>query len=175
MNRNKPAGRRRGQAQPTVEGSMVSGSPIDAEATRAAYLERFGTLLRAVPSDDDNPDFWVLLFHATTLPGAPFIYASFGAPRGEVFLVSVIPSYGFADALVAAARAAPLDLALPSLLRVRVRGTAFAGFLAVPAEDGSFEVRGADGLPRPVRRVVPITMNERVIAASAPSEILRRV
>jgi hypothetical protein len=174
MHRNKPVGRRR-QEQPAVKTSMVSGSPIDAEATRAAYLERFGTLLRADPSDDEKPDFWVLLFQATTQPGAPFIYASFGAPHGEVFLVSLIPSYGFADAVVEAARTKPSDLSLPSLLRVRSRWTQFRGLLAVPMEDGSFEVRGADGLSRPVRRVVPITMDERVIAASAPLEILRRV
>ena len=58
--------------------------PLDVDAARAAYGDRFGPLYdsRAGAEESDAP-FWILVFWEPLRPGAPVVYASWGAPSGE--------------------------------------------------------------------------------------------
>lgn len=154
----------------------MTASPIDWNATRAAYQERFGELVKVFPSTPNRePSFWILCFEGATRPAAPYVFATFGAPEGELYLAAVIPAIGLVDALEKAARLSPPHADPPALLRARASRTPFAGLLSLPEDEGSFTVAGPGGAPRTVHRVAPLTLHERFLAAESPGDALTRV
>jgi hypothetical protein len=155
--------------------TVPSPSLIDWDATRTVYLERFGTLIDVQPTKEgEAPAFYVLCFQGATCPAAPFVYATFGAPGGELFLPCVIPSSGMFAALEEVAREMPPVEALPELVNSVTLGarTPFRGVLVLPEEEGSFVVPAADGSPRLVRRLLALTSAERSLAWRVPRDAL---
>jgi hypothetical protein len=154
--------------------------PFDCEATRAAYLAHFGPLFDAWTSnaDADGPDFWMLCFWNPVQQGGHVVFASFGAPAGDFFLVAVAPSGLLADAVEQSARAACAlpGMQPPTVLDVRGKRTPFVGIITLPDEEGSFVVPVADGATRPVRRIVPVTLREHARAKlKGPQCVLREL
>ena len=149
------------------------------EALRDAYAERFGKLFdwREVGDEQGRrPPFWLLVFWDPEVPAAPVVYASFGAPGRQVYVVSAVPIFALEEALGEATVVAPPLPAPYDLLRTQATRTQFKGFLVAPPEDGSFVV-GDDASGRiEVHRLVPVTHAERVLAADKdPREAYRRV
>src|ERR1700679_3937651 len=78
----------------------------DWDATRTAYLDRFGPFFHAhLVAVGEAPPLYVLSFWDPARPGAPVVYASFGAPEGEVFLEAAAPALGVGALVEEAARA----------------------------------------------------------------------
>src|SRR3954468_6791360 len=101
--------------------------PCDWEATRAAYLERFGPLFEGAPiAEEKGAPFWLLIFWNPVRPSAPVVYASFGAPTGDVFMTAAAPGLGLSQMVEDAARNAPPDLEPPAILEASARQTPFS-------------------------------------------------
>ena len=149
------------------------------EALRNAYVERFGKLFDGREVEDKqarHPPFWLLVFWDPEVPGAPVVYASFGAPGREVYVVSAAPIVALQEALREAALVAPPSPEPFNLVRTQAMRTQFKGFLVAPSRDGSFMVGDEASGQIEVHRLVPVTYAERVLAADEDARaVYRRV
>lgn len=143
---------------------------IDLDALRAAYVERFGPLFDSVNAVElvDCPDdpvaiepFYVLQFWQPTRPDARFVYATLGAPGGEVVIVAVAPLIGMAHAIVTAVLSTQGERAPLELLRIPKRSSLYPwrAFLVLPPEEGSFTIACGAGR-RAVFFAAPLTVDE---------------
>jgi hypothetical protein len=131
----------------------------DWDATRAAYLDRFGPLFASHESIwAGEPQFHVLCFWDPARPGTPAVYVTFGAPEGEVFIEVVAPALGIGVLVEDACRASLGEL--PASVGAPARRTPFCGVIVLPEEDGGFRVPAGGG-SRPVRRAIAVTARER--------------
>jgi hypothetical protein len=137
----------------------------DWDAIRDAYVEHFGPLyLGRLIDEEEGPPFAILCFWDPGRPSAPAVYASFGAPAGELFLMAVAPGLGIGDLLERAARSSPRELDAPAVLQAKARWTPFGGVIVLPEGEDGFGVTGRDGRVRWVRRAVAVTRRERTRA-----------
>jgi hypothetical protein len=146
----------------------------DWDATRSAYLDRFGPLFAShVSVWGGEPQFYVLCFWSSAHPGARVVYATFGAPEGEVFIETVAPALGLGALIEDAAHSFPHEL--PALVGARGLHTPFKGVIVLPEEDGGFRVPAGDG-SRPVLRAIALTGREKYRAIhGSVAEVLAKV
>jgi hypothetical protein len=117
--------------------------------------------------------FHVLVFWDSARPGARVVYATFGAPEGEVFIEAVAPALGLGDLIEDAAHDPPGEL--PAVVGVKGLHTQFKGVIVLPEEDGGFRVPAGEK-SRPVRRAIAVTRPEKYRAIrGSVAEVLPEV